>query len=814
MEQGKIKLQHDGAITISTGKGRKETKWSNREIKWSQLVERLSRTTYTSETFEEYKSLPKSEQDNIKDIGGFVGGFLEEGKRRSSKVKYRSIITLDADYGQGRLWDTIELLFDFACCMHSTHKHSKGKPRLRLVIPLDRPVSPEEYEAVARKVAYEIGIDYFDDTTYEASRLMYWPSTSRDGIFEFNFQDTTWLNPDEILSRYENWKDTSKWPKSSRTAKERRKLAERQGSPREKGGLIGAFCRSYNIHKAIEKFLSDVYTPCMEENRYTYAKGSTWGGLVLYEDGDFAFSHHGTDPASGKLCNAFDLVRIHKFGELDEEVDINTPTVKLPSYEAMIDFVIKDEEIRLKLGEERLRSAKEDFSIMDEDVEIDTEWLKLLEVNKRGAYKPTIENIVLILENDPYLKGKIALNEFSHRTMIRGNLPWHQIENSIEGDPWKDSDDSSLRHYLESVYEIVAPNKINDGFLIVAERNKYHPIREYLNSLKWDGNKRVDNLLIDYLGAEDNPYIRTVTRKALSAAVARVFTPGVKFDYMLVLLGKQGIGKSHIISLLGQGWYSDSLSTVQGKDAYEQLQDAWIIEMAELSATKKAEAEAVKHFISKREDIYRVAYGRRVTKFPRQCVFFGTTNDNQFLKDKTGNRRFWPIEVGVCSRKKNLWTDLTQHEIDQIWAEALELWKKGENLFLEAEIEKEAVKKQEQHTEQSLKEGLIREYLDMLLPENWSSLDIGGRRRFIHGSEFGMAEEGTVKRDKVCAMEIWVELFQGEPKQMTPMQSREINDILRMIEGWESYSKGTGKLRFGKTYGLQKAFVKEEFIET
>ncbi|KEI05959.1 hypothetical protein Z954_08710 [Clostridium botulinum C/D str. BKT2873] len=802
-------LKNDGTVTIAVGRTRKELKWKNKDIKWSEFLDRVSKTTRTAETYEEYKKLSKSEQDNIKDVGGFVGGTLKNGRRKSDSVLNRSLLTLDVDYGQEGLWDTIEMLFGFGCCMYTTHKHCKDKPRFRLVIPLSRAVTSEEYGAIARRVADDIGMDYFDDTTYEPSRLMYWPSTSQNGEFIFKYIDGMWLNADDILSRYDNWQDTSFWPESSRSIKKREKLADRQGNPREKSGVVGAFCRTYSVMDAIEKFLNDVYVPCAEENRYTYTKGSTAGGLVIYEDGDFAYSHHGTDPVSGKLCNAFDLVRLHKFGELDDEAADGTPVVKLLSYQAMMDFSRKDENVKITLGEERLNNAKDDFIDIEDLEEIDTEWLKLLEVDKRGFYRPTIGNIVLILENDPYLKEKIALNEFSHRTIIRKDLPWHKIKNISEGEPWKDSDDAALRYYIEKIYGITSPTKINDALLIVEEKNKYHPIREYLEDITWDGVPRVDTLFIDYLGAEDNLYTRTVTRKAIVAAVARIFIPGIKFDYMLVLVGRQGIGKSHIISLLGQNWYSDSLNTVQGKEAYEQLQDAWLIEMAELSATKKAEAEAVKHFISKREDIYRVAYGKRVTKFPRQCVFFGTTNDNDFLRDKTGNRRYWPVVVGVNEPNKNLWKDMSQDEIDQVWAEALKLWKDGETLFLTQDLEKEAVKVQEQHTEGSSKEGLIREYLDRLLPENWGDLDIGARRMFIHGSDFGEIKEGTVQRDKVCAMEIWVELFQADPKQMTPVQAREINDILRKIEGWQPYSKGTGKLKFGKNYGLQRAFIRE-----
>ncbi len=807
-------LKYEGSLALSVGKSRRDKQWDNVNVTWGQLIEKLSSTVYTSETLEEYKNSPKDLQDNIKDVGGFVGGTLKEGRRTKASVMDRQLLTLDCDYATSYLWDTLDMLFDFAAVIYSTHKHCKERPRFRLVIPLNRRVTPEEYEAIGRMVAKDIGMDYFDDSTYEPSRLMYWPSTSSDGEFVFHYKDAPWLNADQVLNSYENWKDRSTWPESSRVNKHRRALANRQGSPREKAGIIGAFCRSYSTPQVIDKFLNHIYIPTMDKDRYTYVKGSTSGGLVIYQEGDFAYSYHSTDPISGLLCNAFDLMRLHSFGHLDEGVPEDTPSIKLPSYKAMIDFARNDNQVKLTLGKERFLQAKVDFKIEEElNGDEANQWMQHLEVDKLGQYKSTIENISLILENDENLKGKIALNEFSHRTMIKGNLPWHRLLNKKEGDQWKDSDDSSLRHYIEKVYRITSPMKINDGLLIVEEKNKFHPIRDYFNSLVWDGVKRVDNLFIDYLGASDTKYNRMVTRKALVAGVARIFNPGVKFDYMLVLVGKQGVGKSHILSLLGQNWYSDSFNTVQGKEAYEQLQDAWIIEMAELTAAKKAETEAVKHFISKREDIYRVAYGKRVTKFPRQCVFFGTTNEMDFLKDKTGNRRFWPVMVEKHRIKKNLWREDIKAEIHQIWAEAVELWKMGEELFLELELEEQAVKIQEKHTERSSMEGLIHEYLEMSLPENWEDLDVAARRSYIHGTNFKEETIPTKKRDKICAMEIWVELLQGDPKYMKPMNSREINDVLRVLEDWEPYNMGTGKLRFGKNYGCQRAFIRKNNYE-
>lgn len=796
-------IKHDGAVTIAVGKSRKETAWKNKEQFWSELVNRLSRTNRTGETFAEYRKLPKPQQDQIKDVGGFVGGTLKGGRRKTEAVSWRQLVTLDGDFITGDFWGAVEMFFDFACALYSTHSHHPDKPRLRLVIPLSRPVTPDEYQAVARRIAADFGMDMFDDTTYQPHRLMYWPSTSSDGEFVFKVQDAPWIDPDQVLARYEDWRDPSFWPESSRAQTERKKSADRQGDPLAKPGIVGAFCRTYSITQALEHFLHDVYEPC-GDGRYTFLGGSTSGGLILYDGDTFAFSHHGTDPISGKLVNAFDLVRLHKFGLRDDEAVDGTPTVRLPSYLAMQELAVADDVVRQTLGEERLASATEEFGDLPED-EVDHKWLRKLKVHsKTGAILPTAPNMIIILHNDPRLKDKIALNEFSYRPVVRGDLPWRKMATS---ENWRDSDDSCLRNYLEKVYQITGPGKVNDALLEVMARNRFHPIREYLLALIWDELPRIDRMLIDYLGADDTPYVRLVTRKMLVAAVARVFVPGIKFDHVLVMVGPQGIGKSYIIKLLGQQWHSDSIVTVSGKEAYEQLQGAWLIEMAELSATRKAEAEAVKHFISKQEDSYRVAYGRQISVFPRQCVFIGTTNDATFLKDKTGNRRFWPVGVGG-DKIKSLFIDMTSEEVNQIWAEAVSAWQEGESLYLGPEMEAEALRMQDRHTEESEKAGLIMEYLDRRLPVDWEQKDIGDRRDFIHGDDFGGEHEGSTERTRVCALEIWVELFNGDPKQLSMIQAREINDILRRIPGWKTYGS---KLRFGRLYGVQKAYVKEDF---
>lgn len=794
------KIKYDGQIALATGRSKTEKHWKNKNILYSALVEKLGSTTRTPETYAEYKKLPKTERDRIKDVGGFVGGSLKNGRRKAENVANRTLLTLDLDYVVGDIWASIELLFNFSCLIYSTHTHASDNQRLRLIIPLLRPVLPDEYQAIARMVADDLGIDQFDDTTYEPSRLMYWPSTSCDGEYVFKVQDLHWLNPDDVLSKYKfGWQDVSYWPESSRARAKLNTAIKKQEDPLEKRGIIGAFCRTYSITEAIAEFLSDVYLPGADETRYTYAEGSTTGGIVVYED-KFSYSHHGTDPASGILCNAFDLVRIQKFSELDDSANEDTPVNRLPSFTKMTEFASTDKKVKQTIGKEKITAAQEDFGVVED--EPNTDWVKKFEYTEQGKLRSTISNFLLIIENEPLLKGKIAYNEFSNRAVVIGKLPWRNEKNKSD---WTDSDDSGLREFIEKYYGISSIAKCADALAISFEKHSFHPVRDYLNSLSWDGSKRIETLFIDYLGAENCNYVKIITKKVIVAAVGRAFVPGIKFDNMPVLSGPQGIGKSTIIKKLGRDWYSDSLTTVTGKEAYEQLQGVWLLEMGEMMATKKADIEATKHFLSKTEDIYRVAYGRRTSRFPRQCIFIGTTNDREFLRDKTGNRRFWPIDVGMVPANKNVFDDMNNYEVDQIWAEAVELWNNKEPLYLNSEEEKKAQMQQDSHSEESAKAGLIEEYLDKPITDNWYDLGIPEKRNYIHGSEFGDLPEGSIRRDKTCVMEIWVELFNGDPKQLTPLQSREINDILRGLKGWESYDS---KLRFGKIYGTQRAYVR------
>ena len=379
-------------------------------------------------------------------------------------------------------------------------------------------------------------------------------------------------------------------------------------------------------------------------------------------------------------------------------------------------------------------------------------------------------------------------------------MPWREVHNEIDKIV-TDNDDANLRHYLERNYKIIGKERINDAVSVVANRHRYHPIIEYLESCEWDSVERVDTLLIDYLGAEDTPYTRAVTHKTLVAAVARVYEPGCKFDYMLTLSGAQGIGKSTLFDRLGGEWFSDSLTSVQGKESYEQLQSVWIMEMGELSALKKSEVEATKQFLSKREDRYRRSYGKRVEQFPRQNIFIGTTNEKQFLRDDTGGRRFWVVDL-VNKAEHNLFDELDKETVKKIWAEAKLYYELGEELKLDPELEEEARAIQEAHGEDNPKIGMVMQYLDTLLPKNWGEMDIYQRRAFLEGDTFTAPGEGEVLRDKVCPVEIWCECFGKKQGDFNTYETKEINKILDKIPGWKKSKNGN----IYKPYGRQRGY--------
>lgn len=789
-------------MRIALGNSRMEKKWKNREMTWDEFIGKCAQTIRTTETVAEYRKMSKPQQDAVKDVGGFVGGALKQGKRKNGFVEGRSLLTLDLDHAVLGIWDSISMLFDFQCLLYSTHKHTPEAPRVRLIIPMTREISAEEYAPVSRMVAKDIGIEMVDDTCHEAARLMYWPSTSSDGEFLFETQDGPLLNPDVILARYSDWHDTSQWPMSSRQSEIVKRTLAKQADPLEKEGIVGAFCRTYSMEAALDTFLSNLYQPSIMEGRYDYILADSSAGLVIY-DNRFCYSHHATDPVSGVLLNAFDVVRIHRFGHLDEKSKLDTIATKLPSYKAMVDFAIKDENVKLQLAKERVLQTEEDFGI------VDANWQTKLELDKDGSIKDSLTNFVEIMRHDPLLQA-IAYNEHRCNIDIReGNLPpWKPLKSG-----WSDADFAGLSAYLDRVYHIFSPTKLKSALLSATSERSFHPIKDYLEGLPaWDGKSRLDTLLVDYLGAEDTPYTRAVIRKSLVAAVARVYEPGIKFDYILVLAGPQGIGKSTLFFKLGGIYFSDALAIADMRDKTgpEKLQGYWILEISEMNGIKKVDVETVKSFASRQDDKFRVAYGTVVESHPRQSIIFGTTNTTTgFLRDVTGNRRFWPVVVNGQS-KLHPW-ELTPAYVEQVWAEALLLYREGEELILKGVEAKMAFSIQQEAMENDDREGLVREFLNKLLPEEWARLSLSERRLFLVGDEFIAGQKaGILRRDKVCNIELWAECFGKDPSSIKKQDSYELAAIMNKLDGWKRYEGNqSGKLSFAG-YGSQCAYVRDE----
>ncbi len=798
-------MLHDRKITISTGGSRKATTWQPQTLLVSELWAKLQTPARSPETLNEYLALKKSRQDDLKDVGGFVAGTLSGPRRKADSVAGRDVVTLDLDNIAAGETDTVlRRIEGLECgyCVYSTRKHRPEAPRLRALLPLDRTVSADEYEPIARKMAELIGIAWCDTTTFEVSRLMYWPSCCSDSTYVYVWADKPMLSADGVLALYTDWRDCAQWPQAPGAQNLPTKLAAKQGDPEAKPGVVGAFCRTFDIYRAMDELLPGLYAPVEHmPDRYTYLGGSTTGGAVVYDNGKFLYSHHATDPCSGRLVNAFDLVRLHRFGDLDEEAQLGTPTLRLPSYKAMCELAVQNPDVAAVMAQERYQEALKDFEGVEATNEAEpANWMDKLEVNSQtGLPRSTMDNVWIILENDPQLKGKFALNKFAGRGEVLGPLPWNE-------DPrrrmWDDNDNNGLYWYMERVHRITGTGKIDGALSLHTTQHAFNDVQDYLRGLTWDGVPRLDTLFVDYLGAENSAYLRAVTRKAFTAAVTRAMAPGSKFDTMVILSGPQGIGKSTLLDTMSRGWFNDSIRSFEGKEASELLQGVWLVEIAELDAFRRTDISRIKQFLSLRADRFRAAYGRHVKELPRCCVFFGTTNSDEYLQDRTGNRRFWPVVTGLHPVQKSVWADLPQ-EVDQLWAEAVVRWKLGEPLCLPKSLEGDALDAQEAHRESSAREGVILDFLERPVPKDWAAWPLDRRKMFWDGSVQGDVE--LVPRTRVCALEVWVEALNGTPKDMRYADAAEINAAIGAAPGWTRTKNGA---RFGYC-GLQRGFVKQ-----
>lgn len=789
-EQVEQELVYNKEIQIATASTRNASKWRNQTIKLSEFVAKLLRTTRTPETFQQYLQLPKTEQDNIKDVGGYVGGVLKGGRRGKHDVANRHIITLDADFADTAFIEKVKSRFSDLCyTLSSTHKHANNNYRLRLVIYPDRPMLPDEYLACARKLADKIGMDYFDDTTYDLNRLMYWPSTSSDGLFYAEHNDASFVSVDKLLLEYgasEEWKDATIWPVSSRETTNLDRLLKKQEDPLTKKGIVGAVCRTFGIHEALQHHTNDAYKQ-ETRDRYTFVGGSTSKGVIVYDE-RFAFSNHGTDPARGVLCNAFDIIRIHKFGHLDEKTG-DVAATKLPSYAAMVDWAKEIDNVKrelIKVEQLEQSEIEELFDGVVADISAETEeneWFKQLQLAENGDIKPTFVNAVLIVANDSNINKQARYNEFAV-----------QMENS-KGELWSAPDSYRVRMYVGRKYNVDFPeSKIEQAIEDLAHKNKFHPVRDYLLGLSWDFTERVETLFVDYLHAEDTKYCREAAKCFLVAAVRRILQPGYKFDNVPALGGAQGIGKTTFIQMLAvKKEWAGELTSFDPKIASEETTGKWFIEMGEMQVSTRSSIEQEKSFISATSLKVRQAYARYPIEIKRQFVLMATTNEEEYLKDSTGNRRWWPIDSPLEYGKTIDFEGLTNN-IDRIWAEAVFLAQMGESTLMSKEALQEATSKQESKMEADEWEGIINAWLETE----------GAKNRYDQTTDdyFESAEKET--REIVCIVEVWEDCL----KMRTPPRPYDRRRISKILSNNPAFKKDKN-MRFGKRFGVQKSWTRD-----
>ena len=851
-------------LRLSTGTGDlgrvKNLVWT-----WKELVERLGKPTLDQvHTLDEYVRLPDAEQNRLKNVGFFVGGHCVDGKRNSHSVLLRSIVNIDIDEPTPELIDDLRSgltpLGKFEWFAHTTRKHRPEKPRWRLVLPLAQEVPAEHYQVLSRILASMVGysveqsMDAADPVSFRIAQVMYFPSVCRGAEFDVIHNRGAVANGAEVLNSWGDWQDWSKVPQSQkRPAGRQMEIGKKAENPTEKRGIVGAFCRAYDVPTAIKTFLPDIYVPGDEAGkkpRYTYTKGSGANGAIIEDGGLFLYSHHGTDPCGERLVNSFDMVRLHMFGAEDKDSDeAKTKPVDMPSYQEMQRFLESNDRVIRELQKDNY-----DFDAMfDEaddgfeqtpkatasDPEIDDilgatfvpdrghvdlliagkgkDWAGELDLTEKGTVKATLTNVAMILQNDPRFRGAIGWNDFAMEIYATGKvqsklavIAQKPILDRINGDFWTDRHDDVVRAVLEapsgkgkSGWGLkVSDRDLRAGLSLAAMKAPYHPVQDYLNKQVWDGKKRLDTLFVDYLGTEDTDYARETARLTLIAAVARVFEPGHKFDFMPILEGLQGKRKSTFIRILARDWFAELEGDLGDRNKMvEKMQGKWIVEIPELSGFSKVESQELKAFVSAEADRVRLAYARRAAEYKRQCIFIGSTNDREYLRDPTGARRFWPIECYA----EEIDTDKLVREIDQIWAEAFTAYREMRTaqpngtlpLYLRSKQSQDVALQIQADRRVSTVEdawaGTIKEWLET--PPKTDG--------FTDDDDDVL---GTPLRQETCLMELWIEALGFKKEAYSQMHAAQLSRAVFMVDGW---SKSDKRGHFDK-YGRQRVIARTQ----
>ncbi len=707
-------MKNDKTIIISCAGTRREVVWRPQRMLWSEFIRKASQPVVSPETFQEYKAMSGGQQDDLKDVGGYVGGTLKDNRRRTGNVISRCLITLDADSIPAGGTDGILMRVSALGCayaVYSTRKHESAAPRLRIVIPTDRDMTAEEYEPVARKLADLIGMGFFDPASFRVAQFMYWASRCSDGEWVFLYEDRPFLRVDGILGMYADWRNTAAWREVPGIGKIINRSARKQQDPREKEGIIGAFCRVYDIPAAIDTFLADVYEDC-GNGRYTYREGSAAAGAVLYDGGRFLYSNHATDPAGQMLCNSYDLVRVHLFGHLDSDAKPDTPTPKLPSAQAMREYALQDEAVR----QEHVNSM---FGAKNSEREPYPD----IQVSKQGKISllPTAGNLKTLLKNSGI---HISYDMLLRRIIVESPDP--ALDEKFNGSTNGYNNllvfcaDQFVRDGLR-----VSTSKVHEWITALADENKRNAAREYLEKVgaAYSRTQEVSRLFNCIRVSGDTDFYKMLLRKWLCQGVAMAHNERGKFgaDGVLVLKGPQGIGKTTFFRkccAIGQNYFIEGASLDGSKDKLMESTRGWIAELGELPRSMK-DQEFMKAFITSPSDTFRAPYDKKADTYPRLTSFGATTNSDQFLKEEN-SRRYWTIEAEDIDLDT-----LTGINFDAVWAEAMALYRLLGSLSFRLTAAERAALARENRSFQivSDEEAILRDMLDWSQPrDQWREL--------------------------------------------------------------------------------------------
>lgn len=806
-------------VKLSVGDSRNKGKVINHVWPWSKLLQMLEKPHRTPETQRDFKSFALERKINLKGAAGYwMRSQNEDGHRKRGNSLPGTLITLDFDYATQSYFEKVrngELAVGYGYAIHTSRSHTEENPRFRMILVCSEEYTEDDYERISRIVAFQMDpkMEFVDKVSFRSAQMMFKPTASKDQDYVFAEIKGELVDWRAELDIYETaYGDPYNIQNLPRCVGELnlRETAEKAENPTEKTGPVGTFCRAYDVETAIAQFELP-YEPVSEitgKPRYTYTGGSTRNGAEVQDGGLFLYSHHGTDPVADMLVNAFDLVRIHKFGRLDEEKDLtDVPMKDHPSWKSMMELCKGDPDYKAQQLEEKYdveamfndlpeaehyeaTQSREDQAIADlvgdpDEVEtppkddsfeavvdgaihlnafgepvlkgqrrrkppVQKGWTTELDTTDEGKVKNSSFNMALLLQSDARFRDSIAYNQFTQAvTLLRpvGSkhpaIPTMEPENRLTGDPWEDHMDATLHVILSAPngpgkpgWGITPVDKnVQNGVLMCARSNQFHPIREVLNSFKPDPLARAEMLFVDYLGCPDTPYYREAARIWMIGAVARIFEPGCKFDSVPVLYGPQGCGKSTFIKRLALGFFGElTASFSEEQKLVEQMRGNWIMEIAELVSMVRAEVEHAKSFLSATHNQVRMAYAKHEQRFMRQCVFMGSTNKSDFLKDETGGRRYLPIEVLTAK------IDVARliRNLPGLWADALRMYlemreaqPEGElPLFLDGEAHKEALHLQDVATRDGDTHYLAEEILPIINStyashEAFSDADLG-----------------------------------------------------------------------------------------